>query len=113
MRNFIQRGDVLTVTNTTGAAIASGSGVLLGSVFGVAGNNIPVSEDGPINVVGVYELPKAPSQAWAFGVPVFWDNAAKVATTTATGNTRIGVAVLAVAGGAGDTLGQVRLNGSF
>jgi hypothetical protein len=33
--------------------------------------------------------------------------------TVATDNTLIGVAVKAVAGGAGDTFGRVRLNGSF
>ena len=35
------------------------------------------------------------------------------ATKTATANTLIGVATEAVAGGAGDVIGRVRLNGSF
>ena len=37
----------------------------------------------------------------------------KEATKTATTNTLIGVATEAVAGGAGDVIGRVRLNGSF
>lgn len=113
MKNFIARGDVLTVTNTTGADISSGDGVLLGVMFGVAANNIPQNEDGPINLTGVFELPKAASQAWTVGAAVYWNGTDKFATTAASGNTKIGVAAAPVAGGAGNTLGRVRLNGSF
>ena len=37
----------------------------------------------------------------------------KQTTTVATANTLVGVAVEAVAGGAGDTIGRVRLNAAF
>lgn len=113
MRNFLARGDALTITNTTGAAIASGEGVVLGSIFGVAAGPIPVNAEGVINVTGVYLLPKAGTQAWSVGDVVYWEAAEKRATKTAAGNTKIGVATKAVAGGAGDTQGAVRLNGSF
>jgi hypothetical protein len=61
----------------------------------------------------VVELRKAPSQAWALGVRVYWDNAARLATTVVASNTLIGAAIEPVAGGVNDTIGRVRLNGSF
>ena len=64
-------------------------------------------------LTGVYDLKKVASQAWAAGDKVYWDNTAKEATKTTTSNTLIGVAVVAVAGGASDIIGRVRLNASF
>jgi predicted RecA/RadA family phage recombinase len=61
----------------------------------------------------VFDLKKVASQAWTAGDKIYWDNTNKEVTKTATSNTLIGVAVVAVAGGASDTLGQVRLNGAF
>lgn len=113
MRNFKAHGDTITVTNTTGAAIASGQAVKLDAMFGVAVTPAATGEDFPLKLTGVFELPKAASQAWTVGKAVYWSDVDGNATTTATGNTKIGVAVAAVAGGAGDTLGSVRLNGSF
>ena len=65
-----------------------------------------------INLTGVYDLPKTASQAWTVGAKVYWDNTAKACTTTVGSNTLIGIAVLAVGGGAGETTGRVRLNGA-
>lgn len=113
MKTFVQRGDVLYTQNTTGALVASGAGVLLGALFGVAANRSAVDTDLVLNLDGVFRLPKAASQAWTVGARVYWDNTNKVCTTTASGNTLIGVAWAPVAGGAGDTEGRVRLNGSF
>ena len=53
------------------------------------------------------------SQAWTAGAKVYWDNSAKRVTNVASGNTLIGVAVLAVGAGADEIIGRVRLNGSF
>ena len=47
------------------------------------------------------------------GDKVYWDNTAKETTKTATSNTLIGVAVEAVSNGASDTVGRLRLNGSY
>ncbi|MCB1470839.1 MAG: DUF2190 family protein, partial [Rhizobiaceae bacterium] len=52
-------------------------------------------------------------QAWTAGAKIYWDDTNKRTTNVATSNTLIGVATEAVAGGAGDTIGRVRLNGSF
>jgi predicted RecA/RadA family phage recombinase len=64
-------------------------------------------------VEGVYDLKKVASQAWAAGDRIYWDNTARQTTKTLTANTLIGVATEAVAGGATDLIGRVRLNGAF
>lgn len=110
MKNYVSSGATLTITAT--AAISSGDGVLAGSIFGVAAGDIANGADGIINLSGVYDLPKVGSQAWTVGAKVYWDAANARCTTAATGNTLIGVAVLAVGSGAGETTGRVRLNGT-
>jgi predicted RecA/RadA family phage recombinase len=108
MKNFVAAGDTLTIT--AGADIASGAGVLVGSLFGVAAGAIANGAQGVINLTGVYDLPKAGSQAWTVGALVYWTGTA--CTTTASTNKLIGVAVAAVGSGAGETTGRVRLNGA-
>lgn len=109
MKNFVARGDVLEITAP--AAIESGEGVLIGSIFGVATTDIANGARGNINLGGVYDLPKAPSQAWTVGALIYWDGSEDRCTTTASTNKLIGVAVAAVGSGAGETIGRVRLNG--
>lgn len=109
MRNFIAIGNTMAVI--AAASIKSGDGVLQGAIFGVAAHDAASGDDLILNIGGVYELPKAPSQAWTIGAKVYWDATAKVATTAATDNTLIGVAYQALTNAAGNTLGQVRLNG--
>lgn len=110
MKNFISHGNTLDWTNGTGADVASGDGVMAGSLFGIAAGDIADGEQGVLNVNGVYELPKTASQAWTVGQKVYWTPGG-AATTVASGNTLIGVAAAAVGGGASEVLGQVRLNG--
>lgn len=109
MKNFIQRGETLTLAAPYDRL--SGEGALVGSIFGVAAGDVLSGADGEFTVIGVFELPKTSAQAWTQGVKVYWDNTNKVVTTTATSNTLIGVAVAAAANPS-DT-GLVRLNGSF
>ena len=111
MKNYVQPGN--TITLTAPYAVASGDGLLVGSVFGVASGTAALGETVEAALVGVYELKKLGSQAWAAGDKIYWDNTAKNTTKTLTSNTLIGVATEAVAGGAGDTVGRVRLNGAF
>lgn len=110
MKNFLSVGNALTITASTD--IASGAGVLVGALFGVATGPIANGADGVINLTGVYELPKVGSQAWTVGALVYWDAANTRCTTVAATNVPIGVAVAAVGSAAGETLGQVRLNGA-
>lgn len=111
MKNFVAAGNILTLPAPY--AVASGGGALIGAIFGVAQKDAANGEEVAFLVTGVVDLPKAASQAWTVGVKVYWDNAAKLVTSTASGNTLIGVATKAVGGGAGETIGQVRLNATF
>jgi predicted RecA/RadA family phage recombinase len=111
MKNFIQPGDTLAVAAPY--ALTSGQGALVGTMFGVASTTVANGAEVELQTVGVFDLTKAASQAWTVGAAIYWDNTNKVCTTTASGNTKIGVAVAAVGSGAGETIGRVRLNGSF
>ncbi|CAM3100413.1 Predicted phage recombinase, RecA/RadA family [Paracoccus aminovorans] len=108
MKNFIAAGNTLTITAE--ADIASGAGVLIGSIFGVATGPIANGAEGVINLTGVYDLPKTASQAWTVGALIYWTGSA--CTNVASTNTLIGVAVQAVGGTANETIGRVRLNGA-
>ncbi len=111
MKNFVQPGN--TITLTAPYAVASGDGLLVGSIFGIAAGAAALGETVEAALVGVYELKKLGSQAWAVGDRIYWDNTARQTTKVTTSNTLIGVATEAVAGGAGDVVGRVRLNGAF
>ncbi len=107
MKNFVQPGANLTLPAPYDRL--SGEGALIGSIFGVASNDVASGDDDVFVTEGVFDLAKAGSQAWTVGAKIYWDNTNKVCTTTATSNTLIGAATAAVAGGAGDTVGRVKL----
>ena len=111
MKNFIQPGN--TITLTAPAAVTSGSGVLVGAIFGIAAQDAASGEALEAVTTGVFDLNKVGSQAWAVGDKIYWDNTNKRATKVATDNTLIGVALGVVGSGADETIGRVRLNGSF
>jgi len=111
MKNYVQPGATLTLTAPY--AVTSGDGLLIGSIFGVAAGDAASGATVEAALTGVFDLTKIGSQAWTVGAKVYWDDTNKRCTTVATDNTLIGVAVDAVAGGAGDTIGRVRLNGTF
>lgn len=111
MTNYVQKGDVLTVTAPY--ALASGAGCLVGSIFGVATAAALISTEVEIQTEGVFTLPRTTggSTAWAVGDRIYWDDTAKTCTKTASTNKLIGVAVAATTDGA--TTGNVRLSGAF
>lgn len=110
MKNFVAVGNTLTIT--AGADIASGAGVLVGSLFGVAAGHIAEGAEGVVNVTGIYDLPKQASQAWVVGALIYWDADNSRCTNVASTNVPIGIAVAPVGGIAGETIGRVRLNGA-
>lgn len=110
-KNFIQPGG--TITLTAPYAVTSGDGLLVGAIFGVAAGDAASGATVEAALTGVLDLTKIGSQAWSVGAKVYWDDTNKRTTSVATSNTLIGVATEAVAGGAGDTIGRVRLNASF
>lgn len=91
MRNYEQPGQVITVTAP--ADVASGQGVLVGDLFGVA--QAAALSGQPVEIVteGVFTLPKVSGTAINEGVRVFWDSTAGNVTTTTTSNRVIGWAV--------------------
>ncbi|WYK04467.1 DUF2190 family protein [Cereibacter sphaeroides f. sp. denitrificans] len=109
MKNYVDNGE--TVTLAAPYAVASGGGALVGALFGVAQAAAANAATVVLVTRGIFDLPKAASQAWTVGAAIYWDDTNKVATTTASGNTLIGKAVVAVGSGAGETIGRVRLNG--
>ena len=111
MKTYIQPGHAVTLAAPY--AVVSGDGLLVGSLFGIATHDAASGADVETQLTGIVDMAKAASQAWTVGAKIYWDNTAKLATTTATSNTLIGVAVLAVGNTAGETIGRVRLNGSY
>jgi predicted RecA/RadA family phage recombinase len=95
-KNFIQEGKVLDYT--AAADIASGQFVLVGAIGAVAIAAIANGATGPVQVTGVFSIPKA-AGAVTQGAKLYWDAANSVLTTTASGNTIVGVAAAAAAGG--------------
>ncbi|WP_300115238.1 capsid cement protein [Sphingobium sp.] len=108
-RNFVQPGDTLTFTAPY--AVASGGGMLVGAVFAVALNAAALGAPVEGKTSGVWDLSKATGEAWvAYTTKVYWDNTNKRLTSTASGNTYVGVAVQNQA--SADTSGRVKLNGT-
>ena len=111
MKKYVQPGRTLTIASPY--AVTSGDGLLVGAIVGVATANAASGEAVEAGLVGVFDLKKTASQAWAVGDRVYWDNTAKEATKTVGSNTLIGVAVEPVSNAATDIVGRVRLNGSY
>lgn len=111
MKTYVQLGN--TITLTAPYAVTSGDGLLAGSIFGIASGDAALGEPVETALTGVFDITKVGSQAWTVGAKVYWDDTNKRTTSVATSNTLIGVATEAVAGGAGDTIGRVRLNAAF
>ena len=91
MKTFIQDGDRVTVTASRTAA--SGSGMLVGLLFGATISDAVSGSPCQIQTSGVVTLPKVTGTANNEGVRVFWDNSAFNVTTTTTSNNCIGWAV--------------------
>ena len=109
MKNYVQKGENLTLTAPY--AVASGAGVKIGSIFGVAAG--AAANGATIDVVteGVFTLPKVSTDVFAVGAAVYWDDTAKLITSTTSGNTKVGEAVTAAVNPSGTV--NVRLNGTF
>jgi predicted RecA/RadA family phage recombinase len=107
-RNYLGPGKVLPLTAPSGGVVA-GTAYLIGALLVVAQNT--VAQALPFEGIpeGLFTLPKATGQTWSEGAKLYWDNTAKNLTTTASGNTLVGVAAAAAA--TGDTTGSVRLDG--
>lgn len=109
MKNYIQAGENLTLPAPYN--VSSGEGALVGAIFGVASVDALSGADVALVTEGVFTLPKEETDVIGVGDAVYWDDAAKNVTTTATDNTKIGAAVSAAGNPSSSVI--VRLNGSF
>lgn len=110
MKNYVQPG--VTVTVTAPYALAAGDGCLVGAMFGVAGNSYANgATDAELVTDGVFDLTALSTDTATVGALLYWDNTNRRITTTASGNTKVGVATAAKASGA--TTARCRLNGAF
>lgn len=92
MKNFVQKGQTLTLTPT--ANVASGVGCLFGvSLFGVATNDVAANTPGEFITEGVVEIAKTSALAIDAGDRVFWVPGSSVVNKTAAGQVCVGVAV--------------------
>ena len=107
MRNFIQTGDIVTILAP--AAVSSGDGVLVGTLFGIAATDAEFGDNVAIKTTGVFTLPKTSTQAWTVGAAIYWDGDECTTADGAGANTLIGKA-MAVAANPSAT-GVVRLDG--
>jgi predicted RecA/RadA family phage recombinase len=108
MKNFIQSGHMITVPAPPGG-IASGQGMIVGGLFGIAATTASEGSTVEIATTGVYDLPKAPATVLALGDRVAWDDAAKVIAPPATGLYPVGIAVTTAGNGVSTV--RVRLDG--
>ncbi len=108
MINYAQPGEAHLFT-APGGGVVSGLAYLIGSLVVIATVTADAAAMFTGKVVGVVEHAKVSAQAWAEGVPIYWDNSAKNFTTTVGANTLVGVAAEAAANPT--ALGKVRLDG--
>ena len=92
MNNFIQKGRTLDLIAPAGGVV-SGKTVKIGSIIAVPGTTRPEGQPFAGTVDGVFDVDAKTGQAWATGATIYWDDAAKVYTTTAAGGTKAGYAV--------------------
>lgn len=107
MKNYVQSGDLITVTAPY--AVSSGQGVLVGSLFGVATCDAANGASVDIMTEGVFDITALTSDTGTAGAKMYWDNTNKRLTTTTTSNTLVGV--LTVAKGGSDATARVYLDG--
>lgn len=109
MNNFVQKGCIVTLIAP--AALASGVGVLVGSLFGITTAAAASGAEVEVMREGVFNVPKNSAEAWTVGAKVYWDDTAKVFTITNTSDTLVGVAY-AIAANPSAT-GTVLLDGAI
>ena len=106
MKNYIQKGAVMSYTNASGSDIASGKAVVIGELVGVATGDIADTESGEVAFEGVFSLPKEAPLVISQGDKVYYDAAANEVDKTNT-NAFIGYAFVDAA--SADTTVQVLL----
>jgi predicted RecA/RadA family phage recombinase len=94
MNNFVAKGRILDLIAPAGGVV-SGKTVKIGSIIAVPGVSRPEGQPFAGTVDGVFDLDAKTGQAWDAGMSVYWDDTAKVYTTTVGTNAKAGYAVAA------------------
>lgn len=95
--NYIQEGKALNYT-PSGADVSSGDFLVIGAIGAVAKTDIADGKTGAVHICGVFSVAKA-SGAITQGAKLYWNSTNSNLTTTASGNTLVGVAAAAAASG--------------
>jgi predicted RecA/RadA family phage recombinase len=103
---YMKHGNPQMADYTPGSAVAAGAVIVINAAAGltcvIAHHDIAAGEKGAVAVRGgVYDFINLNNAV--LGAKVYWDNAVKKATTTATSNALLGVVVSGGAGGANST----------
>lgn len=111
MKNFEAGGNNIDLIAPSGG-VTSGTPAVIGDllVFPVA--DADEGDKFAAMVNGVFSVTKPGSQAWSEGTAIYYDATNSLFTNVASSHKKVGVAAGAVAGGAGDTTGFIRLNGT-
>ncbi len=107
--NYLHEGSFLTLSAPYD--LNPGDGALVGIIFGVSQGTYASGAPAVLGVEGVWFIKKVSTDAFLAGAAVYWDNTAKLCTSTASGNTKIGVAVVTAINPSPTV--DVRLNESF
>jgi Uncharacterized conserved protein len=96
MKNYIQDGDIITVTAP--AAVASGDFVQVGRIRGIAVTSAASGVQVELRTKGVFDIPKTGTEAFAtLGLPVYCvlagDGVKTVTTASTTANVLVGINV--------------------
>lgn len=92
MNNFKHKGVTLDLVAPVGGVV-SGKTVKIGSIIAVPGSTKADGQPFAGTVEGVFDVDAKTAQAWVTGATLYWDDAAKVYTTTAGANAKAGYAV--------------------
>ena len=101
MKNYVQKGENITVTAT--AAATSGQGVLMGNLFGIAAGDAAIGESLDLVTEGVFDMAKVSTDELAVGDLIYWDDTNTLATSDddSGANEVIGLAVSVAANPSG------------
>jgi predicted RecA/RadA family phage recombinase len=108
MRNYVQPGDSLTLTAPSGGVV-SGTGYLIGAIFGVAAVTAAEAAAFELLIKGVFSLAKTSAQAWTEGQKIYRHAGTGAMDNDPTTGPLVGVAAAAAANPS--STGIVRLNG--
>lgn len=109
MKYYHKPGGVIDYANG-GTARTSNEIIEIGSLVGVAVDDIAANETGPVRIAGaIRNLTKLAGEAWAQGEVVYWDDGnSRFTTTDPGGGVPTGSAFEAA--GSADVVGTVLLN---